>query len=132
MAISGEYFERWNLWVERASGELTVDQAIALKQREFSSGTVDQRTLFLVDVRGTVTQPSEARRWVRWLEENHPEYLNRAAYVTDEPKVTGLFLLIKETFRERETEVFSDPRAAIEWLGLDPEECTPATLSLPE
>lgn len=130
MPMSGQFFPTWNLWVEYASGHLTLAQAQAQKEREVGSGHLDERTVILVDVRSTTIDPEEARQWSPWLKATYPGFLNRAAYLVEEPRVTGLMLLIKNSFSERRTDVFSSLPEAIRWLGLDPAECTARALGL--
>lgn len=130
MPMSGQYFPTWNLWVEHASGHLTLAQAQAQKEREVASGHLDPRTVILVDVRATTIDADEARQWTGWLQSRFPDYLNPAAYLVEEPRVTGLMLLIKNSFSHRRTEVFSSLPDAIRWLGLDPQECTARVLGL--
>lgn len=130
MPISTQYFPTWNLWVEKASGHLTLAQAQAMKHKEIGSGQVDEHTVVLVDLRETTIDPEEARQWSPWLKTTYPDYRARAAYLVEEPRVTGLMLLIKNAFSKRQTEVFSSLPEALHWLGLDPSECTPRVLGL--
>lgn len=130
MPMSGQYFPTWNLWVERASGHLTLAQAQAQKEREVASGHLDARTVVLVDLRATTVDAADARQWSEWLETRFPQYTNPAAYLVEEPRVTGLMLLIKNSFTRRRTEVFSNLNDAVRWLGLDPQECTARVLGL--
>lgn len=130
MPISTQYFPTWNLWVEKASGHLTLAQAQAMKNKELASGHVDEGTVVLVDLRSATVDPEEARQWTPWLEATYPDYLAPAAYLVEEPRVTGLMLLIKNSFGERRTEVFSSFPEAIRWLGLDPQECTERVLGI--
>ncbi len=130
MPIASHYLPEFDLVVEKLTGDVQLDELMESKNHDMRELPIGPETRYLVDFRGANFDLRLIRPWVEWVEKAYPENQPLGAALVDAPDNTAAALLLRDKFQRRRIEAFCTLTAALEWLGLDPRECTPERLGV--
>lgn len=126
MQWSFAWIPELKLLVKIMEGPATYEDVVRSMDDEVELGLGTTDLSKLIDMRNVELRmtPDEVRKLSDWyVQHDLVSVPSRIAIVTGDPRATALSLLYERAMSPlRSTHTFTTPRAALTWLGVDPEE----------